>query len=220
MIDSPYIHRSHCYAYFFTSLWKSNLITSLYTSHITRQSEARIHRNIIRSRVSEVPLLFGISFLKVTVFFQYVMPCCKSRNLFRKQRVSEEEHNTAQELNMFHLLARDAAPFHFLSRALCLALLLSPASSSLPSGSLMSYQHHASRGASSRPIIVKLHQKSSGGHVFGFRLLHPSLLNIEVMTLIQRSGSAPKRPGTYPSWNLSAAYFARPSQSEKGNWNN
>lgn len=96
VIDSPYVHRSHCYTYFFTSLWKSNLITSLYTSHITRQSEARIHRNIIRSRVSEVSLLFGISFLKVTVFFQYVMPYCKSGNLFRKQRVSEEEHNTAQ----------------------------------------------------------------------------------------------------------------------------
>lgn len=137
----------------------------------------------------------------------------------RKRNTTQHKH-VYSDLNMFHLPARDAAPFHFLSRALCLALLLSPASSSLPSGSLMSYQHHASRGASSRPIIVKLHHKSSGGHVFGFWLLHPSLLNIEVMTLIQRSGSAPKRPGTYPSWNLSAAYFARPNQSEKGNWNN
>lgn len=131
-----------------------------------------------------------------------------------KRNTTQHKH-VYSDLNMFHLPAQDAAPFHFLSRALCLALLLSPASSSLPSGSLMSYQHHASRGASSRPIIVKLHQKSSGGHVFGFWLLHPSLLNIEVMTLIQRSGSAPKRPGTCPSWNLIRPSVFRSAKSKR-----
>lgn len=113
-------------------------------------------------RVLGVSLLFGISILKVTACLQYVIWCCRSSKLFRMQNNAEVWHSSnmqIQKQTCFTYLPT----MSLCSFSVCLSLFLAPACFSLPSGSLMSYQHQTSRRKSSSPIIVKLHQTAAAG---------------------------------------------------------